>query len=79
MSDPTACEIIRASGQASAMKQNFICAQDMIHTALLSSPWPVLFYAAGVLFVMFLVHRAAKIPPPRTSPQEKEAGKSPPS
>jgi len=62
MDNQTTCDIIRASELASEMKKNFICAQDGLHEAMLSSPWPVLFYAVAVLFGMFLVFRAANAP-----------------
>ncbi len=29
---------------------------------MLNTPWPVLIYAASVLFVMFLVQRASEVP-----------------
>ncbi len=58
----TTCDIMSASDQVSEMKKNFICQNDMLHDALLSSPWPVLMYSVGVLFIMFLVKRAADIP-----------------
>lgn len=58
----TTCEIISASERASDFKKNFICQNDMLHEQLMSSPWPILFYAFSVLFVMFLVKRAADAP-----------------
>ncbi|XDZ65060.1 hypothetical protein AB8880_09000 [Alphaproteobacteria bacterium LSUCC0684] len=80
MDNRTACEIIGASGQASEMKKNFICAQDGLHQTMLGSPWPVLFYAVAVLFGMFLVYRAANVPhrQPPQGRKENGGGKQPP-
>lgn len=62
MDNLTTCEIIRQSSRASDMKKNFICAQDALHESMLNSPWPIFLYAASVLFIMFLVQRAADAP-----------------
>ena len=57
-----ACDVMSAAEHVSDFKKNFICQNDMMHDALLNSPWPVLMYAFGVLFILFLVKRAADIP-----------------
>ena len=62
MDNATTCQIIQASERASDMRKNFICAQDSMHQAMLETPWPILFYAASVLFIMYLVQRAANVP-----------------
>lgn len=62
MDNATTCEIIQASERASDMRKSFICAQDGMHQAMLETPWPILFYAASVLFIMYLVQRAANVP-----------------
>ena len=74
MRTKTACEVIRLSEHASEMKKNFICAQDELHQTMLSSPWPVLFYVAGVLMVMFLVFRAANAPHQRKAGGRENGG-----
>ena len=71
MDNLTTCQIIQASERASDMKKNFICFQDSMHEAMLRSPWPILLYAASVLFVMYLVQRAANVPH-RTPEYEEE-------
>lgn len=58
----SACEVISASERASDFKKDFICSNDMLHEQMLNSPWPVLMYAFSVLFIMFLVKRAADVP-----------------
>lgn len=62
MDNATTCQIIQASERASDMRKSFICAQDGMHQAMLETPWPILFYAVSVLFVMYLVQRAANVP-----------------
>ena len=62
MDNLTTCQILQASERASDMRKNFICAQDSMHQAMLETPWPILFYAASVLFIMYLVQRAANVP-----------------
>ena len=62
MDNKTACEIICQSTRASDFRKDFICAQDALHGQMLNTPWPVLIYAASVLFVMFLVQRASEVP-----------------
>ena len=62
MDNATTCQIIQASERASDMRKSFICAQDGMHQAMLETPWLILFYAASVLFIMYLVQRAANVP-----------------
>ena len=71
----TTCQIIEASERASDLKKDFICFQDSMHEAMLRSPWPIIFYAASVLFVMYLVQRAANVPH-RTPEYEDEQAQS---
>lgn len=77
MDNATTCQIIQASERASDMRKNFICAQDSMHQAMLETPWPILFYAASVLFIMYLVQRAANVPhrTPEYEARKKEAQK----
>ena len=72
MDNATTCEIIQASERASDMRKSFICAQDSMHQAMLETPWPILFYAASVLFIMYLVQRAANVPHRTPEYEDKE-------
>lgn len=74
MDNQTMCQIIQASERASDMRKNFICMQDSMHEAMLKSPWPILLYALSVLFIMYLVQRAANVP--HRTPEYEEQKKS---
>jgi len=71
MDNLTTCQVVQLSERASDMKKNFICFQDSMHEAMLRSPWPIILYAVSVLFVMYLVQRAANVPH-RTPEYEEE-------
>ena len=76
MDNATTCQIIQASERASDMRKSFICAQDGMHQAMLETPWPILFYAASVLFIMYLVQRAANVPHRTPEYEDKEKSES---
>lgn len=59
MDNKTACAILKTDETVSMRRLDFICMNDEFHQAMLSSPWPVLFYAASVLFIAWLVKRTA--------------------
>ena len=59
MDNQTACAVAEASERTAEWKANFICANDDLHEAMLSSPWAIIVYAFAVLFIMFLVQRAS--------------------
>lgn len=63
MENQTACAVMSASETASDFKKSFICANDDMHQALLDSPLAIFAYVFGVLLVMFIVQRSAKIMP----------------
>ena len=75
MDNLTTCQIIQASERASDMRKNFICLQDSMHESMLRSPWPIILYAFSVLFIMYLVQRAANVPH-RTPEYEADQKKS---
>ena len=59
MDNKTICELFESSVDASDFKKSFMCAQESLREGLMSSPWPVLVYALGVIFVAFLIQRVA--------------------
>ena len=63
MENQTACAVMSASETASDFKKSFICTNDDMHQALLDSPLAIFVYVFGVLLVMFIVQRSAKIMP----------------
>ena len=63
MENQTACAVMSASETASDFKKSFICANDDMHQALLDSPLAIFAYVFGVLLVIFIVKRSAKIMP----------------
>lgn len=72
MDNLTTCQIIQASEQASDIKKKLICSQDQIHHSMLESPWAILFYAGMVLFILFMVKRAADFPHRQSSKSDQQ-------
>ncbi len=59
MDNKTICELYESSVEVSEFKKSFMCAQESLREGLMSSPWPVIVYALGVIFVAFLIQRVA--------------------